>query len=322
VEVEQLVRFVEHPVREFLRARLDVRVRDFHDEVDDALAVELDGLGLWRVGDRMLKACMSGAGIDAAVDAEIARGTLPPGKLAEPVVKRVRPIVEQIISAADAELGRDREPGSVDVKVALRDGRSLSGTVPDVSGHVVAPINFSRLGANHRLATWVRLLALTAADPERPFEALTIGRAPSGGGPARVSVARIPPLGATPAERRDTAHAHLDVLLDLFDRGMREPLPIACKSSAAYAQAAAGGGDPVKAGTAAWESGWKVPGEDRDEEHELVLGEVLSFGELLAESPRADESGDGWDASDQTRFGRYARRLWSGLLAHEQVDQR
>src|ERR1700754_3773604 len=72
-----------------------------------------------------------------------------------------------------------------------------------------------RVNPPPRLAAWVRLLALTAAHPERPFEALTVGRAPSGSD-ARVTIARIPPLDADPAARRALALAPPAVLVALL----------------------------------------------------------------------------------------------------------
>jgi hypothetical protein len=50
-----------------------------------------------------------------------------------------------------------------------------------------------------------------------------------------------------------------------------------------------------------------------------VLGDAVAFDEVvrLAGSPRADEAA--WEPSETTRVGAYARRLWDGLLAHEQV---
>ena len=50
VELDDLVRFVEHPVRAFLRQRLGISVGDYSDEVGDALPVELDALERWGVG--------------------------------------------------------------------------------------------------------------------------------------------------------------------------------------------------------------------------------------------------------------------------------
>jgi exodeoxyribonuclease V gamma subunit len=167
----------------------------------------------------------------------------------------------------------------------------------------------------------VRLLALTAAHPERPFEAVAVGRVATGSD-ARVTIASIPSLDADPDARRALALDHLAVLLDLYDRGMCEPPPLASDASAAYAVAARAGGDPVAAGRAAWESPFNFDREDRDPAHQLVLGGVLSFAELLAAPARADESGPWWDASETRRFGRWSRRLWDGLLAVEQVVDR
>ena len=70
------------------------------------------------------------------------------------------------------------------------------------------------------------------------------------------------------------------------------------------------------AGRGAWTSAWKFDKEDKELEHQLVLDGVRTFDDLLAEPPRADEVWD--DAADATRMGRYAVRLWRGLLASEE----
>jgi exodeoxyribonuclease V gamma subunit len=211
----------------------------------------------------------------------------------------------------------------VDVKVTLPDGRTLSGTVPGVYSDVLRTVTYSRVNARHRLQAYVRWLALTAAHPDRPFAAVTVGRARRGAADsATITIARIPPLGEEPAERERLAREQLKTLVDLYDRGMREPLPLACMTSAAYAAATHAGGDASKAARAAWESGWNFPKEDAELEHQLVLGDVLTFDELTAEPPRDDESGDGWDDAEPTRFGRYSVRLWDALLQAEAVFER
>ena len=136
-----------------------------------------------------------------------------------------------------------------------------------------------------------------------------------------VTVAGIAPLAAEAAARREVALAHLATLADLYDRGMREPLPLACLSSAAYAAAAAGGEDAATAAHGAWEAD-RFRAEAREPEHELVLGGVRPLAAVLAEPARADEAGAGWEAAESTRFGRYACRMWAGLLAAEQVTER
>jgi exodeoxyribonuclease V gamma subunit len=319
LEVEDLVRFAQHPVRAFLRRRLGISVGDYFEEVEDDLPVELDGLGKWAVGQRLVEARLAGVDGRTAILAEIARGSLPPGVLGRPVVDGVFPIAEQIVGAAEGLLQGDSSPGSVDVRLLLEDGRSLTGTVPGVAGDLVRTVSYSRLSAKHRAAAWVRLLSLTAAYPERPFAAAAIGRGPRD---ASVAIARIGPLGDDARSRRETALGHLATLIDLYDRGMREPLPLYGLTSAAYAEAALAGGDAVAAARDAWTSAWNFGKEDQEPEHQLVLGGVRSLDELLDERPRPDEEGEGWDVTATTRFGRLARRMWDGLLAHEEIELR
>src|SRR5688572_21376771 len=193
VELDDLVRFAEHPVRAFLRQRLGISVGDYSDEVADALTVELDGLERWGVGRRLLEGRLAGADMEDCVAAEVARGLLPPGRLGDPVIAALRPEVEEIAAYA-LRVGAG-EPRSVDVKVALDDGRLLTGTVAGVHGDLLRAVTFSRVSARHRMASWVRFLALSAALPDCPVQAVLIGRARRGSD-GRVTCSRFPAIGA------------------------------------------------------------------------------------------------------------------------------
>jgi exodeoxyribonuclease V gamma subunit len=100
---------------------------------------------------------------------------------------------------------------------------------------------------------------------------------------------------------------------------MREPLPLACETSAAYAQAVAGGEDGESSARGAWETVFRYEKEDRQPEHLLVHGDALPLARLMAEPPRDDER---WEETEATRFGRYAMRLWRRLLAVEELSDR
>ena len=323
VELADLVRFVEHPVRAFLRQRLGISLYSAADEIEDELSVELDGLERWGVGQRLLEARLRGIDERTAILAEIARGTLPPGVLGKPVIDDLSPIVTGIVDRADAVAhgGAGTEAGGepVDVRVPLDDGRLLSGTVTGVRGDLLLTTTFSRVSAKHRIAAWVRLLALTASWPERPFAAATVGR-----GQRRddVRTAWIEPLGEDAVQRRAAARSELAILMDLYDRGMREPLPLFCSTSAAYADAARRGQDAFAAALKEWETEWDFDREDREAEHQMAFGGVLTLTEVLDIAPAEDERGDGWAGgaeSEASRFGRLARRLWEGLLSREEV---
>jgi exodeoxyribonuclease V gamma subunit len=320
IELDRLVRFAERPVRALLRDRLGVNPSDYFDEVQDAIPVELDKLEEWGVGQRLLEGVLAGADMDACLLAEQARGLLPPARLAVPVLERIRGVVRQI--AGQVEDLADEPPNSLDVNLGLPGGRTLAGTVTGIHGDTMRVISYSRVRPRDRLRAWVKLLALSASRPERPFESVVIGRARADAYQADVTLARIPPLGADPASRRQTALAHLGVLLDLYDRGMREPLPLACDTSAAYAEAVAAGRDGVAAAQKAWKSDYDRDREDREPEHLTAFGGELSLAELMSEQPRPDERGDGWEETEGTRFGRYAVRLWGGLLGLEEFSDR
>ncbi len=322
IELDELVRFVQHPARAFLRRRLGIGGTARGDDHHDALSVELDALEQWGVGERLLEARLTGADRDASIIAEIARGELPPDLLAEPVLARVYPIVEKLVAAAGDFVPGVATSASVDVRVELGGGRILLGTVPGVRGDLVAALTYSRVAPKQRLTAWVYLLALAAARPATAYEAVTLGRYRADG-PSRgeVTVARIR-LPETREARQTEAVRQLDVLVDLFERGMREPLPLYCKTSAAYAAAVAAGKDGRAAAEKEWTSGWSFPKEDAEPEHRLVLGGTRTVDELFEEPARDDEHGAGWALDEPSRVGRYARRLWDGLRAHEEVIDR
>jgi len=195
----------------------------------------------------------------------------------------------------------------------------LAGTVTGVCDDTIRAISYSKARPQDRLRAWVKMLALTAARPERPFQSIVIGRARSGAYRADVTVVRIPALGDDAHGRRVTALEELAALVDLYDRGMREPLPLARETSAAYAFAVAAGRDGVAAANAAWTSTFDRDREDRQPEHRLVYGGEIPLAEVLAGRPRDDED---WHPEEPSRFGVYARRLWESLLAREVIDDR
>jgi len=319
IELADLVRFVEHPVRAFLRQRLGISLRDGVDEIDDGLPIELDPLERWAVGQRLLEALRAGVDGNTAIKAEIARGMLPPEVLGKPAIDATYPMARAIAEQAELLVGDGRVGDPLDARIALPDGRLLNGTVSGISGDVLLTTTYSRIAPKHRLSAWVRLLAVAATHPERELSAATIGRAGRGDD---VRVAVVPALSDDADGRAAIAAAQLTALIDLYDRGMREPLPIFCATSAAYAAAAASGLDPVEAAEQEFKSGWRFEREDAEPEHQLVLGGVVTIADLLVQAPRPDEAGDGWAQTETSRLGRLARRLWDGLLVREEVSAR
>ena len=314
VALNDLIAFVEHPVRAFLRQRLGLSLRSDDEPPSDALAVELGNLAAWGVGNRVLSSLLNGADIDPVCAAEMARGLLPPGALGQVVLQHARGKAEFIANAAKAVASGSRT--SLDVDILLPGGRRLIGTVPDVVDDVVRVATFSRVGPRQRLTAWVRFLAATTAHPERPLSSATIGW-----GGNRPTTVRVGPLGSTPDSRHARGLEMLGIVLDLRDRGVREPLPLYCMTSHRYAIAVhSGAGFPEPDAAKFWTSEFRWDKEDKQPEHVLVLGGVKSFNEVLYALPATDEDGPGWATSETTRFGRLARRLWDPVLSA--VDRR
>ena len=111
---------------------------------------------------------------------------------------------------------------------------------------------------------------------------------------------------------KDDAQEILGELVALYDRGLREPLPLPVKSAAAYAEARFKGIEVAEAERRAgqkWTSG-TYPGEDEDLAHVQVWGRNTPFDVLLKASP--DDAG-----GERTLFGALAVGLWFPLLEHE-----
>ncbi len=318
VPLGDLVRFFEHPVRAFLRSRLGSSAGRRSSGPVDAVPLELDGLERWAVGDRLLATCLGGVDLERAVAVERSRGQLPPGPLADEVLGRIVPDVEALLGTV-AALHLPSPGRSYDVRIELPGGRSLIGSVPGVRGSFVVSCVYSRLSAKHRVAAWVRFLALSAARSELEPVAVSVGR--GGGGSQPATMALLPALGTDARSRSAAAIDALGELVELRDLGMREPLPLFCHTSAACAGALRGGRSEQEALRGAeeqWTGGSVIPGERDDPEHVEVIGVGARLAEVGSEPPGPAERAAGWPQAP-TRFQVLALRLWEPLLAHERL---
>ena len=316
IALDDLVRFVQHPVREFLRQRLGVNVWDDDDELADAIPVELDDLERWGIGQRLVERLLAGDPLEAAVEAELAVGALPPGAMGKATIASIQGVAERIHAVA-AAVDAAGPTSSLEIDIALGDVAgcgpvALVGTVTGLRNDATCAVSYSSIGARHRLSAWVRLLALSAAHPETPWRALTVGKYRSGG-----RVVELEAFDGPPEMRRATATGLLSDLVALRARGLCEPLPLPCKTAAAFAEARNGGRHPEKAAARDWDSNHRFPGEAADRNHRTAFGGELRLDELLALRPTDRETGDGWAEDEVSRLGRLARRLWDPLLARE-----
>ncbi len=312
VLLADLQSFFSHPVRAFVRQRLDVALPWEEDEPSDAIPVELDSLQAWAIGDRVLARVLAGDELSAVEVAERARGDIPPLRLGTPVLDKVHDTVEALVAVSAAARSRAAETSDITVDV---DGVRVTGQVPDLRGSTIVRVSYSRLGPRHRLAAWLDLLALTAAHPDGRWTAEVYG---AGGkpGPQRSTLGPVDP---------DNARAFLSELVDVYARGMVEPIPLPLKTAATWAETPGSDNDRAYAAWRPWHGG-QFEGEQDDQYHALVWGAGLPLRPdvelpaelqrgLLMDFARDDER---WN-TQATRLGQFAVRVWKPLLEHEQA---
>ena len=208
VPLTALTRFLEHPVRAFLRERLGLYAGEV-PEISVSLRVEMSPLERWGLGERLLVERLSGTPWDRAVEAERGRGLLPPGPLGEAALDEVAGVVTALVGEVDNISGGHAPPTAIEVNIVLPDGRAVVGTVPGVRNGAIVRCTFSKLAPKHRLRAWAQFVALSAAHPQLAPSAVTIGQAESSSAARpRLSVSTFNPLagdgpdGARPPWRR------------------------------------------------------------------------------------------------------------------------
>ncbi len=203
VPLTALTRFLEHPVRAFLRERLGLYAGEV-PEISVSLRVEMSPLERWGLGERLLVERLSGTPWDRAVEAERGRGLLPPGPLGEAALDEVAGVVTALVGEVDNISGGHAPPTAIEVNIVLPDGRAVVGTVPGVRNGAIVRCTFSKLAPKHRLRAWAQFVALSAAHPQLAPSAVTIGQAESSSAARpRLSVSTFNPLaGDGPAGGR------------------------------------------------------------------------------------------------------------------------
>lgn len=304
VELGGVVEGIQHPVRTLLRRRLGLSLGEDDRRVEDRDPTELDGLQRWRISEELLAQRLEGRAPRAWQQRQLATGTVPVGGLGAVALAGVEERVEVVTAAFGAQPGPDRVV-PIDLAVELPPGPGIAGWTPDgglrltgsvhLRGQRIVTVQMSSIKAKHRLAAWVRLLAVAAARPELAVDALLIG--PPAGDDGQATTCQLDPALLCEVDTpsvAEVARSHLGVLLRLYLRAHVQAVPMLPETARALAVATRQGRDdpagshPVRA---AWEGRPggrgrpRVPG-DRDDAYLVqALGAEVELDALLAAHP-------------------------------------
>jgi exodeoxyribonuclease V gamma subunit len=298
VELADLVRFLEHPIRALLSGRVGVTLSEEDRRLTDRDPTELAGLERWKVGDDLLTRQLARGPQDRWQEILLACGTVPVGGLGKVALDGIDELVAKICSSVGSIDGDTRPlPVDVDVDVVEADGRA--GTrrvvgVVEVTGTTIVHAGVSSLDAKQRLATWVRLLAVTAAAPELGVVGRIIGRGRK---------TEVEDLLLRPPDPSDAAAA-LGDLVTLYLQGQRAPLPLLPKTSLDYAKQRRSKSheEALRSAAGKWQDNERFPGEVSDAYLVQAFGPDRDLADLATELP----------------FAELAERVWNAPLAHEE----
>jgi exodeoxyribonuclease V gamma subunit len=250
LDIRDLVRFWNHPVRYFLEQRLGLRLRIEEDLLLESEPFVLDPLQRYLLTDDILAGLLAGEDPQSHFYRQCAAGELPRGGLAALLFQDMRDNAMTLAGELGHLAGMPLEPLEIDLSLA---GSHLTGSLDGLYPEGRIRWRPAALKPRDLMALWIAHLVLCL---ERPG-----GVEPVSFHLALDTTIRLNPV-ADPA-------AELEVLLTCFQQGMREPLHFYPKTSHAWAKAKS----PSAAANGArrvWYSAYNR-GEEEDPAYKLAL---------------------------------------------------
>lgn len=248
-DLDRLASFFANPAKFLVRTRLGVRLEKPEAVPADSEPFIIDRLERFDLGSSLLEHRLKGLPPQDAFTALRAEGRLPHGTMGEVEFRDLWSEVDRFAGRLDAL----RTPGPVSTIDAQWDiaGFSLAVRLTGLSENGCLRYRFGKLRAKDHLDLWLRHLALCLAEP----------------GPDLRESVLVCTDRTLRLKRATDSRAVLEDLLELYRRGLEQPLCFFPKSSLAYAHARRKPSSEARAlGSAriAWEGSEAHPGEGTD----------------------------------------------------------
>ncbi len=268
VELAELIEFFAHPVKFFVRRRLQIELpREIEDD-DDREPFTLHALDSYSIEQELLDEALSGRDLAPALAGVRASGMLPPGGTGllafEELCGNVRAFAEVVSPYLGGEL---RPPQAIALEI---DGTKVRGTLDRIRGDTLVRYRLANLKAKDFLCLWLEHLARNVNGSQA---SLLFGK--------EAAYSFAPCANAVEI---------LSDLLALYHRGLREPLRFFPRTSWKYAEKLfRNGGDDRNA---RYQAGQVWRGDGRGEREDAFIrlafrGTDLSLNEEWEETTRA-----------------------------------
>ncbi len=249
IDLDELCKFYASPPRALLLRRLDLWVKDREDPVSDHLPLELDGLGFWGIGNRLLELRLARGPDFDPTEAFAAAGIAPPGLTGQHKRDQAWSGVQTLAARFERERGGPRRhPLDLDLAVG---GHRVVGRVGDLYPEGRFEVTWSNIHGKHRLPLWIRHLALQVAG--HPVPSALLGKKED------VRLRPVPP---------ERARQELGKLLDRYVSGLSQRFAFVPNTTYAWISASS-----VDGAWSAAEDAWK-----KETERDPAIGWV--FGGL------------------------------------------
>ena len=294
IRLADLGRFIEHPAREFIRARLGFVIPSPGEIPDDTVPTELGPLEEWQVTNRFVAGLLQGHPIESLEAHERAGDKVPPGALGLAGLDRARRRALDLWAAAK-EVGYDPERHEQFTGTVRVGNRTIEGLVTsDPGASRVDMVTPSRLKGKQRLRAFLQVIFLSALDPHHPWQGLLLGRHLRGD---KLRSVRIGPIRGDAEGRRQQAERLLAGLVDLYVEGLTTPIPLFCETSFGWQRKIGSRRDIArKVAGQAWEKDRFSP-EAKDPANEFLFPHLGTMFAL-----------------ERSSFADCAQRLWGPIL--------
>ncbi len=172
IDVNQLIRFIRHPIRYFFQQRLGIYLEQDEATISDDEPFELNALERYKLKARLLDEWLQKRAISSTESEFYAEGILPHGKMAEDVIEKVEEEINPLLDELN-ELLADKQPEPVSIQLNFRnhiaDDWQIQGTIRNIYPELgLVEIKSGKLSGIDKLSFWINYLLYRLAESEAP----------------------------------------------------------------------------------------------------------------------------------------------------------